>query len=103
MAALRTAIGILWLIAFVAGRELGGEAPGVDLPPVPIPNTAQFVGLSEEVTEAPYVEPAPPTPTDLFGNEVEQAVADYRVDPRGDIYERHSPDTAVMRPGRPKT
>src|SRR5262245_16327493 len=32
---------------------------------------------------------------DLFGNEVDKALGDYRVDIRGDIYERHSPDTEV--------
>ena len=33
---------------------------------------------------------------DLYGNEVDDAVSDYRVDPRGDLYERHSPDTAML-------
>jgi len=32
---------------------------------------------------------------DVFGNEVDEAVGDYRVDARGDLYERHSPDTEV--------
>jgi hypothetical protein len=40
---------------------------------------------------------------DLFGNEVEPAIADYRVDLRGTIYERHSPETAVARLGSPST
>jgi hypothetical protein len=34
---------------------------------------------------------------DVFGNEVDEAVCDYRVDVRGDLYERHSPDTEVPR------
>jgi hypothetical protein len=34
---------------------------------------------------------------DLYGNEVERAVSDYRIDTRGDIYERHSPQTALPR------
>ena len=33
---------------------------------------------------------------DRFGNEVERAVGDYRLDDRGDIYEQHAPDTAVL-------
>jgi len=37
------------------------------------------------------------TSIDVFGNEVDEAVGDYRVDPRGDLYERHSPDTEVPR------
>ena len=32
---------------------------------------------------------------DVFGNEVDEAVGDYRVDVRGDLYERHSPETEV--------
>jgi hypothetical protein len=34
---------------------------------------------------------------DRYGNQIEEAVGDYRVDPRGDIFERHSPATAVAR------
>jgi hypothetical protein len=34
---------------------------------------------------------------DVFGNEVDEAVCDYRVDVRGDLYERHSPETEVPR------
>ena len=40
---------------------------------------------------------------DLYGNEVENAVADYRIDRRGGVYERHSPDTAVSKLGPPGT
>jgi hypothetical protein len=32
---------------------------------------------------------------DRYGNEVETAIGDYRVDPLGEMYERHSPDTAL--------
>jgi hypothetical protein len=34
---------------------------------------------------------------DDYGNEVEIAIGDYRIDPGGEIYENHSPDTAVPR------
>jgi hypothetical protein len=34
---------------------------------------------------------------DRYGNLIEKAIGDYRVDPRGDIFERHSPTTAVPR------
>jgi hypothetical protein len=34
---------------------------------------------------------------DLYGNEVENAVGDYRQDRQGDTYERHSPQTAITR------
>jgi hypothetical protein len=38
---------------------------------------------------------------DVYGNEVEDAVGDYRVDGTGDLYESHSPDTEVARLGTP--
>ena len=38
---------------------------------------------------------------DLYGNEIEDAVGDYRIDRRGDIYERHSPDTEVTQLAAP--
>ena len=32
---------------------------------------------------------------DLYGNEIESAVSDYRVDFQGDLYESHAPEVAV--------
>jgi hypothetical protein len=54
------------------------------------------------------VYPVPPTPLrrstsggaarlDLYGNEIEDAIGDYRQDAQGDTYERHSPQTAITR------
>ena len=40
---------------------------------------------------------------DLFGNEIETAVGDYRVDVLGELYERHAPDTAIAKLGVPET
>ena len=40
--------------------------------------------------------------TDLNGNEVDDAVSDYRVDGRGEMYERHAPDTALLRLSVPR-
>jgi hypothetical protein len=34
---------------------------------------------------------------DRYGNRIEEAVGDYRIDPRGDIFERHSPATEIPR------
>ena len=39
---------------------------------------------------------------DLNGNEVRQAIARYKIDPMGALYEEHSPDTEVPRLGFPK-
>ena len=41
--------------------------------------------------------------TDLYGNRVERAVGGYRVDTRGELYEEHNPDTAVLELGPPSS
>ena len=41
-------------------------------------------------------------PIDFNGNEVRPAVAQYKVDPAGALYEEHSPETEVPRLGSPK-
>lgn len=40
---------------------------------------------------------------DLYGNSISEALADYRVDHRGNLYERHAPDTALLELGPPGT
>ena len=40
---------------------------------------------------------------DLYGNEVASAVATYKLDESGTIYEEHSPQTEVPRLGAPKS
>ena len=42
-------------------------------------------------------------PTDLFGNPVTDAVARYKFDATGSLYELHSPQTEVPRLRPPKT
>ena len=39
---------------------------------------------------------------DLNGNEIDPAVGDYRVDRRGEMYERHAPDTALIHLAAPE-
>ena len=38
----------------------------------------------------------------ITGNEIDDAVSDYRVDRRGEMYERHAPDTALLRLSAPR-
>jgi hypothetical protein len=40
---------------------------------------------------------------DQYGNEIEEAVGDYRLDVQGEMYELHSPETALPHLGRPST
>lgn len=42
---------------------------------------------------APAADPRP----DLYGNEVDNAVAEYQIDTGGSLYELHSPETAVLK------
>jgi hypothetical protein len=87
VSALRLILGILWLFALIGAHELSQIEPTAS-PAVP---------AAAAVTRA-----AGPR-VDLYGNQVFEAVGDYRVDPRGEIYERHAPDTAVLRLGPPGT
>jgi hypothetical protein len=41
------------------------------------------------------------TRRDVYGNEIAPAVADYLIDPYGEMYERHAPDTALLEIGQP--
>ena len=93
MTGLRVVLGVIWLLALLAGRELWGS----DLP-------SPFAATSAEITGPAFTPAHGPAPRiDLFGNEVDDALADYRFDTGGDIYERHSPETAVPRLGSPTT
>jgi len=40
---------------------------------------------------------------DIYGNQIEPAVIDYRIDRYGKPYEHHWPDTALLKPERPST
>ena len=42
-------------------------------------------------------------PVDLYGNEVTEAVARYKLDATGSLYETHSPQTELPRLGSPKS
>jgi hypothetical protein len=105
MKAIYGAIGALWLCSVA-----GGQAVWVARLMSPIASnsaeiTAQPVREAGEVIRAPRVEGRDlmDPRVDLLGNEVEHAVADYRLDRAGAVYERHSPETAVARLGSPTT
>lgn len=87
VSAVRLILGILWLFALIGAHELSQFEPS----PLPAAPAASDVTR----TAGPRV--------DLYGNQVFEAVGDYRVDPRGEIYEGHAPDTAVLRLGPPGT
>ena len=46
---------------------------------------------------------ADPEGPDAYGNEVTNAVAEYSLDPAGDLYELHAPQIELPRLGSPKS
>ena len=97
----RLAIGLLWVLSFLIGRGMWHSAPS----PVPESSaigsrtTSVSDGVGGELSSVGNDHEQPQF--DLFGNEIEKAVADYLFDRRGGVYERHSPDTAVQQLGSP--
>ena len=107
MTMVRMAIGVIWVVSFAAGREMWLTTPPSPIAATSAEITAPAAPAAEAVAGEPLVEAddpdeGPDPRFDLFGNEIEEAVADYRIDLRGGLYERHSPDTAVPRLGVPE-
>ena len=48
-------------------------------------------------------DPAPAARSDLLGNEVTPAVATYKLDTTGSLYEEHSPQTELPQLGEPRS
>jgi hypothetical protein len=78
----------LFTVAFEAGRHVGHATH-------PEPHGSR-------IANAPAL-PADDPAIDAYGNEVTEAVATYKLDSSGAIYEEHSPQTEVPRLGSPKT
>lgn len=98
-------VGALWLCSLLAGPAVWGSGLSSSIAASSAEITAQSPPPPGAVTGAPRVESgnSPQPRVDLLGNEIEDAVADYRVDLGGDVYERHSPETAVPRLGSPSS
>lgn len=98
----------MWVLAAVAGHEMW-------TPRVIAVHQAEITSISIPLVEGAVEVPAEGTPQDasaiadpytqpqfdLYGNQIDEAVGDYRIDPRGDLYEQHSPDTALLKLGPP--
>jgi hypothetical protein len=71
---------------------------GID-PPLVVDTTSVLDGHARKLhtRRDGWAEPR----VDLNGNEIDDAVGDYRIDGRGEMYERHAPDTALLRLGAP--
>ena len=79
-------VGLFWLaiLIIVAGAWTAGSAQ----------TAADEISESLDVFDGAS---APEPRVDLYGNEIEPAVSDYRIDFRGEVYERHAPDVEVTR------
>jgi len=82
----------MWVLAALAGHEKW--TPRVSANHHVTATTAvSAIAIAEPDDAEQYAQPR----IDVYGNEIDEAVGDYRVDPRGDMYERHSPDTALLK------
>lgn len=105
MLRVRLLIGVLWVLAAVAGHQMW--TPRVSPVPQPVRQT-ETTAISIPLVEQAGAEEGSATADpdtqpqfDVYGNQVDEAVGDYRVDPRGDLYEQHAPDTALLKLGPP--
>ena len=114
MSSLRVALGIIYIAIALIVRGIWAET--VVQPPVHFdltnstnPSISEFgrlpqaVGIHVDLDESPSYHRSESRRMDMYGNPIETAIGDYRVDPHGELYERHSPDTAVTRLPVPST
>ena len=79
---------------------VGTAIAGLTVCGIAVPQTSAFSSIlraSDNEITTPGEQPI-----DFSGNEVRHAIARYKIDPTGALYEEHSPDTEVPRLGRPE-
>lgn len=96
------AIGIAVLLALShvwAQRSFGKQISAITLPATRTTTSVLDSGTPALPSRAEdWADPR----IDLNGNEIDDAVSDYRVDGRGEMYERHAPDTALLHLSAPE-
>jgi hypothetical protein len=102
MILLRALIAAISLLVLLLGTNMWSKDAAAQHIAVPQPmgdTTTVLDGVtrSEGVESQDWAD----SRVDLNGNEIDNAVGDYRVDRRGDMYERHAPDTALPHLGAP--
>jgi hypothetical protein len=93
--AILSAGSYVWTI-HTTGEPITGAHPRVDSPSV-LDEVVNGAAELERPRDDDWAEPH----VDLNGNEVDDAVGDYRIDRHGELYERHAPDTALAHLGSP--
>jgi hypothetical protein len=82
-------VGAVALLAFAAGSVFTLQPVTSSRSPSSAAEASRDVGNKEGV--------------DAYGNEVTHAVAEYSLDPAGDLYERHAPQIELSHLGSPKS
>ena len=107
MSSLRVTVGIIYIVIALIARGVWVETSR--------PTAARFLPDASPTTavsdfadpdadpDGPLLDWSESRRMDRYGNPIETAIGDYRVDPRGEMYERHSPETAVTRLAVPST
>ena len=114
MRSLRVALGIIYMALALVVRGIWAEtavplAAHVAFPNSTNPSVSEFgrfpqaAGIPIDLDETPSYHRTESRRMDRYGNPIETANGDYRIDPRGEMYELHSPDTAVTRLPVPST
>jgi hypothetical protein len=104
MTRMRGIITLVWLVLVFAGahvwtKHAGHDRINPDLTVSPAIHTSSvFDKLAKQVESVEEVDADSAEPrVDVNGNEIDDAVSDYRVDREGALYERHAPDTELPR------
>ena len=101
MSSIRVVVGIICVVLALVARGIWSET-AVQAPEPRIQYEADTTAVSDPADGAELLWEAGETGrVDRYGNPIETAIGDYRIDRSGEIYERHSPDTAVPRLGVP--
>ena len=95
MSPFRIGVALLSMSFVLVGRGVWTARPAAQEHPPGIEWQATIV--PEPVPDLVRDQDFEPSRTDVLGNQIDDALGDYRVDTRGDIYERHSPETEVAR------
>lgn len=111
MTPMRVFVALVWLLLVFTGahvwtKHAGLERINPDITVSPAIHTSSIFDVNAPPILARDGEPADPETAeprvDVNGNEVNDAVSDYRVDREGAMYERHAPDTELPRLGPPE-
>ena len=91
---------MFWVLGLLIGRGLLLPTSHVDHASAAA-RSSEPAALEDQLSESRAEEYAPPGRQDLYGKEVSDALAEYEINGRGALYELHSPNTAVPKPGAP--